>query len=393
MSKSKPTLVYVSSPLTSSFAGGERYTQKMVQGLTQFNHIFIGSSRAMHQMFLDNNLQSHLSSAGFEPVTPLNILLFPFSVLLSFWQIIKHYSLFKNADWVISPTSFTESFFLCPLLILLMKKPTLLIIHNNQCPKSIYQNPLSFLLKWTMNHSQVVFVSEVQKKEWQNKGFVPRQKDKISIIGYGLEKTKPQTSTLKTKEINLGFVARLHPEKGLQTIFKALPTLANQKPIDLIINLNIAGEGDYKTELQYLQKSLQIDENWQLKNQVYVNWLGFIKDINNFYTKQNLIIFPSLKESFGIVLLEAWSNGKPVLTSDIAIFKHLKNYAPEIEKNLIFETQNPTDLTFKIINFIQNRGLFENPNHIQALQKIVDDNFSEQQMLDKYTQIIQTNYY
>ena len=54
---------------------------------------------------------------------------------------------------------------------------------------------------------------------------------------------------------------------------------------------------------------------------------GTVENLDEIYADKDLIIFPSFKESFGRVLIESWSYGKPVICSDLAAFKEIHEIA------------------------------------------------------------------
>ncbi len=66
-----------------------------------------------------------------------------------------------------------------------------------------------------------------------------------------------------------------------------------------------------------------------------------------YYQKAEFLIFPSLKEGFGIPILEAWGNHCPVLLNDIDVFREIAADAA------LFFRNNSKDLLEKV-EFLYN---------------------------------------
>ena len=96
------------------------------------------------------------------------------------------------------------------------------------------------------------------------------------------------------------FVGRLEKIKGLQNV---IPLFRNYKKADLLV----AGKGDYESELRRLALGLE--------NVVFLGWLPPNR-LAALYRSAVALIVPSIcYEVFGIVLLEAFSNGTPVIAN------------------------------------------------------------------------------
>ena len=122
----------------------------------------------------------------------------------------------------------------------------------------------------------------------------------------------------------------------------------------------IAGDLEQSTSLKnrilYLSKNLN------------VVFLGFVLDKNtlmDYYSKEKLFIFPSSREAMSMVLLEAASTGTPIICSDILGNKNIFSE----DEVLFFETDNVTDLAFKIRWAIANIDVMQERAH-KAYKKL-----------------------
>ncbi|MCX7859502.1 MAG: glycosyltransferase family 4 protein [Chloroflexus sp.] len=100
------------------------------------------------------------------------------------------------------------------------------------------------------------------------------------------------------------FVGRLVYEKGVHILLEAWQRVLAEMPARLVI----AGTGSLLDELKGRAAEMGIP----------VEFLGFIsdEDRNRLYAVGDLAVFPSLYEPFGIVALEAFAAGCPVIVSD-----------------------------------------------------------------------------
>ena len=122
--------------------------------------------------------------------------------------------------------------------------------------------------------------------------------------------------------------------KAREYLIKALPYL------NINYKVLIAGDGPLKKELINLAKSLQVDRK--------VEFLGYVPDIENFYKKIDILVVPSLHESFGMSVIEAQSLGALVIASRIG---GLREIIIDKINGLLFEPKNYLDLT-KIIELV-----------------------------------------
>lgn len=92
--------------------------------------------------------------------------------------------------------------------------------------------------------------------------------------------------------------------KNVDQLVRAVALLRERMPQ---IHLSIVGDGVLKTELEDLAKSLDLDR--------HIQFLGRVSDemLSKIYGEADLFVLPSSKEGFGIVYLEAWSRGLPVV--------------------------------------------------------------------------------
>lgn len=118
----------------------------------------------------------------------------------------------------------------------------------------------------------------------------------------------PRTKSPLTGE-HIISVGRLSPEKGYLDLLKIYLDLKKKK---CKWHLDIVGDGSERSRLEKF-----IKEN-NLENDVTLHGFKNSKEIEKLMQKSSFYVMTSYTESFGIVLLEAMSNGLPCLAFDSA---------------------------------------------------------------------------
>jgi glycosyltransferase involved in cell wall biosynthesis len=108
--------------------------------------------------------------------------------------------------------------------------------------------------------------------------------------------------------LSLLYVGRLLEWKGVDLALRALSQVKRSHP-DL--TLTIVGDGPALPRLARLSEKLGL--------QYAVRWMGWLphRDLLQHYQAADLLLFPSLRDSGGSVVLEALAHGVPVLCTDL----------------------------------------------------------------------------
>ncbi|HLX22611.1 MAG TPA: glycosyltransferase [Usitatibacter sp.] len=103
------------------------------------------------------------------------------------------------------------------------------------------------------------------------------------------------------------FLSRIHPKKGLETLFQVMADLPpEQRPTLLLVG---GGEERYVSTLKARARELSIDGN--------VIWAGPLYGMEKWaaFGAAELFVLPSHQENFGIAIVEALATGLPVCTT------------------------------------------------------------------------------
>ena len=141
--------------------------------------------------------------------------------------------------------------------------------------------------------------------------------DKVTLIPNGVDVTPFESCSdervqerkdryAPNGEKLLFYIGRITPEKGVQVLLQALPSIHEKLP-----NVRLLVAGRNSEQMQPLVDELGIGEAVEL--------LGFIDSETRdcLYRSVDAAVFPSLYEPFGIVALEAMAAGCNVIASDV----------------------------------------------------------------------------
>lgn len=141
---------------------------------------------------------------------------------------------------------------------------------------------------------------------------IPQLKELLVMIPCGIVLHKQKTSQSIKKQypntLIIGCVSRLTREKGQDVLLGAVPQIIKEIPNALFL---IIGEGPDKTYYQKLVKTLHIEK--------YVQILGFVKNLDEYYDAMDIFVFPTVweLEGFGLVIPEAMLHKIAVIGSNI----------------------------------------------------------------------------
>ena len=155
---------------------------------------------------------------------------------------------------------------------------------------------------------------------------------------------KPGSDYKKEKD-SICFMGRLANNKRVQDLIKAIKNLKKDYPK---IKLTIMGKGPEEVNLKRLVKELRLNNN--------VKFLIGIDDKKKFQElkKNEIFVLPSVREGFGIVLIEAMACQNAVIGSKV---DGVINVINDGKDGLFFKPKSVEDLTKKIKTLLINKSL------------------------------------
>jgi glycosyltransferase-like protein len=118
-------------------------------------------------------------------------------------------------------------------------------------------------------------------------------------------------------------VGGVEPRKGTVFLFQALAKLVADRDLDPPPALAIIGGHSFQDYIDYRDKALGMLPDLGLELGRDVILLGTITndEVHEWYRSADALAFPSVKEGWGLVVLEAMSADLPVVASDIAVLQ------------------------------------------------------------------------
>lgn len=193
---------------------------------------------------------------------------------------------------------------------------------------------------------------------------------KIHVVPCGIKIPQEHTHSSSNNHFTIGCVSRLTPEKGQEYLIKAMPSIVKSIPEARCL---IIGEGSDLHRLQECAKALCVEN--------YIDFTGFVEDVDRYYRKMDVFVFPTIweLEGFGLVAVEAMARQIPVVASSV-------NSVEEIIKDvgILVRPGNVEDISDSVKKLYKNAKLrktlmqraytkaFKEYNITHQAQKIID---------------------
>ncbi|KAB1155791.1 glycosyltransferase family 4 protein [Flavobacterium luteum] len=240
-------------------------------------------------------------------------------------------------------------------------------------------NPISYSI---FNHSRKIFTTTTESASYLPDSF----KSKIhSLPAIGvtneINKLKKEAKTGKLKILYVGNFIYL---KGLQIVFDALYLLKCQ---GIDFSFTIVGKGGFKKFLKNKEKKLNLEENIK-----WINWLPQ-EELKELYQSNDLFLFSSLHDSGGMVLLEAISNGLPVMSFNLGgagffnndeigwiINVNKKSYnevVEEMSNRLLNLTKNTNEIALKSQKCYEESVNYSWKLTVKRVYKIIEEDYKD----------------
>lgn len=162
----------------------------------------------------------------------------------------------------------------------------------------------------------VTYSSRFAKRNW---GILFNKKIPSKIIHYGAD--KPYLYKKSAHKLNILFLARLVPRKGVLDFIRAISLIPKQ--ILKNTTVSIVGDGP--------EKNIAISLVGKYKLQTNVTFFGEIagKERLKYFQRANIFIAPYRNEGFGLTILEAIQSGCTIVGYMNEVFKESLNGYPE----------------------------------------------------------------
>jgi len=214
-----------------------------------------------------------------------------------------------------------------------------------------------------------IAISEAQKSLHIRMG-IPAER--IHVVPHFLEVTENQVPPIGQDGYAL-FLGRLSAEKGVAQLLEAWRQVKYPGA-----RLVIAGKGPEEEKLRAFARDKRLTN---------VEFRGFVpaEGQADLWAGARFLVAPSIwEEPFGLVVLEAWAHGRPVLTSDRGSFPEIINAG-----GLLCSPERPAELAAAIQKMFEATDLVA--KMVVAGQKQLQTHFSRETWIDRILSVYESS--
>ncbi len=206
-------------------------------------------------------------------------------------------------------------------------------------------------LSWIYSKADaIIYPTMFAKKQFRHLNSVKKSLVISNGVDTGRFRPRPAGAFLEKYRISAGkrlilFVGRMHPEKSVDTLIRAMPLVAERRPDALLL---IIGFGHQEEQLKVLSSLTGADG--------HVRFLGKLpdEDVELAYASSDIFVLPSLAELEGMVVLEAMSSSLPVIIADSP---HSASVDFINGNGFLFRPQDESDLAEKLVRILADERL------------------------------------
>lgn len=214
--------------------------------------------------------------------------------------------------------------------------------------------PHQFVADWLLrNKTDVAVAVSNAVKEFLIKGrSVPKEKIQVIWNGINLEAYRRPNSQsaaqfrarFATREQKLiGMIGRLRAEKGNRYFIQAAQEILRHMPNARFV---LVGEGEERAQLEPLAQELGLREK--------LHFAGFVNDVQAALNACDVVVIPSLREGFGLILAEAMAAGRPIVATRVGGMMEMAQH----EQQLLFvPPANSAALAQAALRLLQDQSL------------------------------------
>lgn len=160
----------------------------------------------------------------------------------------------------------------------------------------------------------------------------------ITIMPLGIELSRIQSAEPSGQQFDVLYAGRLIREKGVDSLIRCISMTG--------IRCGIIGDGPERQALEDLSRGLKLDGQ--------VAFLGFVDNVYSYMKSSKAFVFPSRREGFGLVVVEANACGLPVV-----VMKHPNNASVDLIDGKGFVCEDEDEMSMRIAQLLNDDDLRE----------------------------------
>jgi N-acetyl-alpha-D-glucosaminyl L-malate synthase BshA len=286
----------------------------------------------------------HVFTAPTLNIKGLRGFLFSISATFKLLRIVRKYKIdLIHAHYVMPPG------LIAVICSMFSGTKTAITIHGSDIFVLARKPILKSIIKSILKRSDYIFVVSESLKENVLELGIAGIENKLSVTynSVDIERFRPdQTSTFK-EEINIDsqkpvvlFVGNLVWQKGVEYLIRA------KEFLNVDAEIVIAGDGPLLEELKAIVEFEKMEG---------ITFTGARNDIEKIMPDADVVVVPSISESFGIVILEAMASGKPVIATNVGGIPEVVNK----EIGILVNPEDSVGLAEAIDKILQDKELQE----------------------------------
>ncbi len=224
-----------------------------------------------------------------------------------------------------------------------------LVLHTWQNLDRVKRQAVRAVIRISLAAADAVCCANQEAVELLQRWGYTRPTPLIPAMGVDTETFRPCTPP--SSGFHIGYVGRLVPEKGVDTLLDAVALLLRQRP-SAPVSLTIVGSGPYEPALRERAARVHLQPRIQFLGGMTPEWVAQV------LCGLHVLVLPSRttpvwKEQLGRVLLEAMASGVPVIGSDSGAI-------PEVigDAGLLFPEGDAEALADSLALLLQDRRLW-----------------------------------
>lgn len=268
-------------------------------------------------------------------------------------------------------------FFLPALIYSLFHNRARLVIRDTQAPHLKRRTDCLLLCVAHLVGKKSIFLTKESQVALSNRMGVFFRTTKSVIIPNGIDilKYDKQHHAVMLPRVNIGMQSRLQSIKDHPTLIKAFAGVIKACP-NYLLRLHIAGDGTTASNLKALVADLGLNE--------HVRFWGMLdeKKLIGFLDEMDIYVHATFGETMSNSILQAMSCRLPIIASDVW---GVNNMIRDGVSGLLYESENVTELTEKIVFLINNPADAERLK--QAARSAVENEYSSAMMCRNYERV------